>query len=87
MRLLGAIHQRFGLPAALPGEITALIKRADTVAAYWEATRLAGFSVGEAEVYFGTPADPARVPVVVAEAWPTAPSQQRFLERFAALAA
>ena len=87
LRLLGAIHRRFGLPAALPGDITALIKRADTVAAYWEATRLAGFSVGEAEVYFGTPADPASVPEVVSEAWPTASSQSRFIERFAALAA
>ncbi len=43
-RLLAAIHLRFGLPAQLPAEQTALIKAADSGAAYLEATRLAGFS-------------------------------------------
>ena len=54
-RLLAAIHIRFGLPAELPSEITKLIKRADKIAAYYEATALAGFSVEEARRYFGRP--------------------------------
>src|SRR5690606_35899848 len=41
-RLLGAIHLRFGLPAATPPDIEPLIKAADRGAAYLEATRLAG---------------------------------------------
>ena len=43
-RLLAAIHLRFGLPAKLPENCTALIKTADRGAAYLEATRLAGFA-------------------------------------------
>ncbi len=43
-RLLAAIHLRFGLPPALPAELTRLIKAADRAAAYLEATRLAGFA-------------------------------------------
>lgn len=54
-RLMAAIHTRFGLPAALPDEITAAIKEADRIAAYYEATRLAGFERGEAELFFGLP--------------------------------
>ena len=55
MRLLEAIHLRFGLPATLPAEIAAEIKAADRIAAYYEATRLAGFQPDEAERYFGSP--------------------------------
>lgn len=51
-RLLAAIHLRFGLPAKLPGEVTQTIKRADGIAAYLEATQLAGFSVTEARRFF-----------------------------------
>lgn len=51
-RLLAAIHMRFGLPAKLPGEVTQTIKRADGIAAYLEATQLAGFSVTEARRFF-----------------------------------
>jgi 5'-deoxynucleotidase YfbR-like HD superfamily hydrolase len=52
-RLLRAIHIRFGLPGALPGELERLIKRADRMAAYLEATQLAGFSKSEAARFFG----------------------------------
>lgn len=55
-RLLGAIHQRFGLPALLPSHIADTIKRADRFSAYYEATRLAGFERDEAERLFGKPA-------------------------------
>ena len=54
-RLLAAIHVRFGLPAELPEDVTRLIKRADKIAAYYEAIRLAGFSRAEARRFFGLP--------------------------------
>ena len=54
-RLLAAIHIRFGLPAELPADVTKLIKRADKIAAYYEATCLAGFSRAEARRFFGQP--------------------------------
>ena len=54
-RILGAIHLRFSLPAQTPPALAKLIKRADRAAAFIEATRLAGFSVAEAEKFFGRP--------------------------------
>jgi 5'-deoxynucleotidase YfbR-like HD superfamily hydrolase len=55
--LLAAIYSRFGI-----GEIddyaVFTIKRADTIAAYYEATLLAGFAADEAERFFGRPALP-----------------------------
>lgn len=54
-KLLAAIHLRFGLPAELPDDVTRLIKRADKIAAYYEAIRLAGFSRAEARRFFGQP--------------------------------
>ncbi len=54
-RLLAAIHLRYSLPASTPETAKAVIKKADTVAAYFEATELAGFSAKEAELYFGRP--------------------------------
>jgi len=53
--LLAAIHLRFGLPAELPTEVATLIKRADKIAAYYEATGLAGFARDEACRFFGQP--------------------------------
>ena len=52
-RLEEAIHVRFGLPAILPIQIKMLIKRADRLAAFIEATQLAGFSEAEARKFFG----------------------------------
>jgi len=54
-RLQAAIHLRFGLPPVLPEATKKLIKRADQIAAYFEATQLAGFSEKEAAEYFGRP--------------------------------
>ena len=54
-KLLAAIHLRFGLPAELSDDVTRLIKRADKIAAYYEAIRLAGFSRAEARRFFGQP--------------------------------
>jgi uncharacterized protein len=77
--LTRAIHIRFGLtPVPAPGDV-ALIKRADRLSAYFEATQLAGFSTAEARKFFGTPlkiAPPRLVPLPAAEA------QKAFLDRF-----
>ena len=54
-RLLQAVHIRFGLPGELPKTITTLVKRADKMAAYLEATQLAGFSEAEARRFFTVP--------------------------------
>ena len=56
-RIAAAVHLRFGLPATLPREVKAAIKRADKVSAWLEATRIAGFSVPEADRLFGRPPD------------------------------
>ena len=85
LRLLAAIHQRFGLPRELPEPIRAGIKACDRVAAYYEATRLAGFSKAEATQFFG---DPGKVSPELAEAveslspLPTDEAQREFLARF-----
>ena len=54
-RLMAAIHQRFGLPAQSSSKLENFIKKADRVAAYLEATQLAGFSIAESEKFFGRP--------------------------------
>jgi 5'-deoxynucleotidase YfbR-like HD superfamily hydrolase len=51
-RLLSAIHIRFGLPALTPPAWKKAIKRADAIAAWHEATSLAGFSSEEADRFF-----------------------------------
>jgi 5'-deoxynucleotidase YfbR-like HD superfamily hydrolase len=86
-RLLAAIHLRFGLPAVLPATLTALIKTADRSAAYFEATRLAGFSASEAKKFFGKP--PKFSTVIERDyltPWPAETAELRYLERFAKLA-
>jgi len=83
-RLLAAIHLRFGLPAALPAELTRMIKSADRGAAYLEATRLAGFSDAEAKRFFGTPPEvPAAFERDYLVPWPAKDAESRFLKRFA----
>ena len=54
-RLTAAIHLRFGLPATIPPQIKKNIKKADKISAWLEATQIAGFSVTEANKFFGTP--------------------------------
>jgi len=54
-RLAAAVHLRFGLPAALPAQVKRQIKRADKVSAWMEATEIAGFTVAEADRFFGKP--------------------------------
>jgi 5'-deoxynucleotidase YfbR-like HD superfamily hydrolase len=89
LRLLAAIHRRFGLPEALPADVTAEIKAADRIAAYCEATCLAGFSREEARRFFGSPTGLSqRLGTELGRLAPCAPalSQAAFLERFRALA-
>jgi uncharacterized protein len=83
-RLQSAIHLRFSLPAQTDTGLYKQIKQVDTVAAYFEATQLAGFSDGEATKFFGRPRgfspdmfDLAPLPALKA--------QQEFLQRFHAL--
>lgn len=54
-RLTAAIHIRFGLPAQIPAAIKKKIKEADRLSAWMEATRIAGFSITEADKFFGKP--------------------------------
>ena len=83
-RLLAAIHLRFGLPPALPAELTKLIKSADRAAAYLEATRLAGFAEAEAQRFFGTPPDvPAKLERDYLGPWSAGDAEARYLKRFA----
>lgn len=87
-RLMQAIHLRFGLPALLPEGIAALIKRADGIAAYMEATQLAGFERPAADKIFARPRGKAAVEILSWELEPVAPSQAKadFLARFEELA-
>ena len=85
LRLLAAIHARFGLPAELPGDVQAEIKAADRIAAYFEATRLAGFSSEEATIYFGEPnaiEGETASALAALEPWPASDAQRLFLKRF-----
>lgn len=84
-RLLEAIHRRFGLPPTLPERISMAIKMADRIAAYYEATVLAGFTETEANRYFGVlrgipPSLRERLDAL--EALPIGVAQAEFLTRF-----
>lgn len=83
-RLQRAIHMRFSLPPALPDKLKQEIKRADQIAAYFEATELAGFSVAEATQFFGRPRGIAAGRFDLTPGTPNA-VQHAFLERFAAI--
>jgi hypothetical protein len=86
LRLLSAIHIRFGLPPVLSSEITKQVKNADRGAAYLEATRLAGFAEAEARRLFGRDPDlPASVCDDYLTPWSAAKAEKRFLARFNAL--
>ena len=63
LKLLAAIHLRFGLPALVPKPLAALFKKADRLSAFYEATQLAGFEEAEARRLFGAPpAGPQNAP-------------------------
>ena len=84
-RLMDAIHVRFGLPAVLPSDESLLIKQADRVAAYFEATRLAGFTLEEAEQFFGRPTGLTPALTLTLEALaplPAEAAQRSFITRY-----
>jgi 5'-deoxynucleotidase YfbR-like HD superfamily hydrolase len=80
LKLMAAIHLRFGLPPKPPAALEKLFKRADLLSAYHEATQLAGFEVDEAKKIFGAP--PAALKTPRLTPLPTAEAQAVFLERF-----
>lgn len=81
-KLEAAVHLRFGLPATTPSAVKTVIKRADIICAYFEATQLAGFSDAEAKRFFGAP---PRGIALTLKPKPTAEVQEAFLKRFRSL--
>jgi 5'-deoxynucleotidase YfbR-like HD superfamily hydrolase len=84
-RLQAATHMRFGLPAKTPADVAAQIKIADRIAAYFEATKLAGFAVAEARKLFGAPKIAPRAIADYLRAMQPGEAQGLFLRRFTEL--
>ena len=84
LRLQRAIHLRFGLAADADEPLRKAIKRADQVAAYFEATRLAGFTEAEAVTFFGRPRGLSAQDLAL-DPQPARDVQDQFLARFEAL--
>ena len=85
-RLEAAVHLRFGLPAETPRTLKDKIKKADRVAAFFEATELAGFSRTEAAKFFGEPRG-ITIGMLPVAPLPALQAQRLFIERFEALEA
>ena len=85
LRLMAAILVRFGLPAEPTPELAKAIKAADRVAAYLEATALAGFTVAEARKFFGAPKLALKGFAGYLRPQRPAEAQAAFLARFAEL--
>ncbi|MEJ1969671.1 MAG: HD family hydrolase [Rhizomicrobium sp.] len=83
-RLQAAIHLRFGLPATLNPTLSRLFKKADLMAAFFEATQLAGFEMEVARKLFVVPPPDMRAPRLIPLS--TADAQAQFLDRFKKLA-
>jgi hypothetical protein len=73
-----AIRVRFGLPAQESARLRQLIKRADRIAAFLEATQLAGFAPSEARRLFG---HTKRFDSISLVPWPPGKAKRQFLER------
>ena len=84
-RILDAVMMRFGLGGAVRTRAGTLAKRADTIAAYHEATQLAGFTADEAALYFGKPERLPQAILALLEPWTTREAESAYLRRFAAL--
>jgi len=84
LKLQAAIHVRFGLPGQVPKSLASLLKKADHLSAFYEATQLAGFEDKEARRLFCIPPARAKTPRLVPLS--TAEAQTLFLERFHRLA-
>lgn len=82
-RLTMAVHIRFGLPGILPDHVNKAIKRADKVAAFLEATQLAGFTDKEARQII---ARPRVIPTLKIKPQKPADAAEAYLRRFRYLA-
>lgn len=76
-QILGAIRLRFGLDARMTRLEERLIKKADSQAAYLEATQLAGFSPQEARHLFDVPKQ-----IRALKPLPAPDAKTQFLEKF-----
>ncbi|MCY6381448.1 HD family hydrolase [Hoeflea prorocentri] len=85
-RLEEAVHLRFSLAAETPKGLKALIKRADRISAFFEATSLAGFSESEAAKLFGRPRGISR-DMIALDPLPAGDVQKAFVDRFEMLEA
>lgn len=85
-RLEAAIHLRFGLPPHASASLKAQIKKADCIAAFFEATELAGFTRTEASKIFGQPRH-ISADMLPLEPMPAIEAQKRFCQRFAEIEA
>jgi 5'-deoxynucleotidase YfbR-like HD superfamily hydrolase len=85
-RLEAAIHIRFGLPPHASAALKSAIKRADQIAAYFEATELAGFGAAEARKFFGQPRG-ITVDMLGIAPLPAMDAQAKFAARFEAIEA
>ncbi|MCW5746726.1 MAG: phosphohydrolase [Alphaproteobacteria bacterium] len=91
-RLQAAIHIRYGLPAQLPAEWTALIKESDKASAAAEARHVAGWTPQEIRQALGITARPPSEDLLVRrfggtpwEPWPARLAAERFRVALAAL--
>ena len=84
-RLRAAVHLRVGLPPHPAPALARLVKAADKIAAHLESTRLAGFSMTEADEIFGRPAAVPDGVDDLLQPWPTQLAEARFRDRCAAL--
>ncbi|MEP3474829.1 MAG: HD family hydrolase [Hyphomicrobiales bacterium] len=85
LKILDAIHQRFGIALDLTDEVQRFIKRADEISAFYEAIYLAGFALDEATVYFSAPESidgDFNNWITSLEALSVRDAQAKFLERF-----
>ncbi len=81
-KLEAAVHLRFGLPAHPAAAVKGVIKRADIICAYFEATQLAGFTEAEAKRFFGAPPRTIKLKLTP---MPTGQVQEAFVKRFRSL--
>ena len=84
-RILDAVMRRFDLPAPMSALAHDLAKKADRAAAHLEATRLAGFTPGEAVEFFGEAPALGSLPLPFLQAWSADEAKTRFLARFVEL--
>lgn len=84
LRLLSAIHKRYDLPLVETPALTAMVKSADRIAAYYEASVLAGFAIAEAEAFFGKPDihEGLALELERLSPLPTQSAERAFLDRF-----